>query len=84
MDAPSKPHRRKVVAIRAAFLRGLLTDQAHAYGVVKDALPADIVIVDARMSPDGQSLLLFVESKSFPETPEGQPYPVIQPEIRAD
>ena len=75
--------RRKAIRISDRFLADLFREGARTYRVVKDAVPADAQVVsvhfDFSMAP--AMIFMLVESDSFDEVPEGQPWPILDPKM---
>ena len=57
-------------------LRDLFTEGSHAYRVVKDWLPPNAVLVNARYAWPN-CLELLIQDESFPELKEGDAYPLL-------
>jgi hypothetical protein len=73
--------RRMQLVMSSTILPLFFGEGDRCYRVVKDALPADAVVVDCRMEFGGRNVVLLVESESFPETLPGGEYPAIVPYV---
>jgi hypothetical protein len=72
-----------VIRISDRFLADLFCEGARTYRVVKDAVPSDaqVVAVQFDFSIAPAQIHMLVESDSFDEVPEGQPWPELDPRM---
>ncbi len=78
--APTTSRRYKRTIVSFEFLRDLFSEGDHSsyYRVVRDSIPADAILVNARFAwPNCLELLIY--SESFPETKDGEEYPLLNP-----
>lgn len=61
--------RRKILRISNRLFPSIFGDGPKSYEVIKDGLPQDARIVDTRLSGDGGTLELVLESESFESVP---------------
>ena len=70
--------RRRVVPLGNPVLPFLLGEGSHcAYEIFGDGFPPRARVVEARMSDDGDRVILLVESDSFDPVPDGEEYPEV-------
>jgi hypothetical protein len=77
--------RRKIFNITADAIIQLFSAGVHRpYRVVRDPLPADSRIVDCRFNGfDRNVVSILIESSEFPQVPEGQLFPPINPLLQS-